>query len=176
MTAPVTPLLPPATERLRFVLPAAPHAAAMADFYQSPRAAERGWDCLPHEAWRNLATVIGHHALRGFGPFVAEARADGRPVGLFGPWHPEGQPEREIKWTIWPAADEGQGFAAEAARAMLAFAFGPLGWRSAVSLIRPDNLRSIALAGRLGAGEEGRWTTPRGTEVLVFRHVPGGAA
>jgi RimJ/RimL family protein N-acetyltransferase len=162
------------TPRLRLVPPAASHIPAFAAFYASPRAAERGWQAMPHESWRNFAAILGHGILRGFGPFVAELKADNRPIGLFGPWHPEGQPENEIKWTVWAAEDEGKGFAAEAARAMLAHAFGVLGWPSAVSYIRADNSRSITLARHLGARMDGIWTTPRGTEVQVWRHLPGG--
>jgi RimJ/RimL family protein N-acetyltransferase len=164
------------TERLRLVPPSAAHIPAHAAFYGSDRAAARGWSALPHEAWRNFAAILGHGLLRGFGPFVAEARDDGRPVGIFGPWWPEGQAEHEIKWTIWSASDEGRGFAAEGARACLNHAFSVLGWTTAVSYIAPDNFRSVALARRLGAVEDGTWTTPRGTVVSVFRHNPVGFA
>lgn len=174
IATPVMPVIE--TERLRLVPPAATHIPAMTAFHGSDRAAVLGWQMMPHEAWRHFAFVLGHHALRGFGPFVAEARDDGRALGLFGPWWPEGQPEREIKWTVWSAADEGKGYALEAARAMLGHAFGVLGWETAVSYIRPANTRSAALARRLGAREDGTWTTPRGTEARVFRHQSGGAA
>lgn len=174
IAAPVLPVIE--TERLRLVQPAASHIPAMTEFYGSDRAAALDWQLMPHEAWRHFAFVLGHHILRGFGPFVAEARDDGRAVGMFGPWRPESQPEAEIKWSVWNAADEGKGYAFEAARAMLDYAFRTLGWTTAVSYIRPMNTRSAALARRLGAREDGTWTTPRGTEITVFRHVPGGAA
>lgn len=163
------------TQRMRLVMPAAAHIPAYTAFHASDRAAARGWQALPHEAWRNFAAILGHGLLRGFGPFVAEARDDGRPIGIFGPWRPEGQPENEIKWTLWSATDEGKGYAAEAARALLAHAFGPMGWQTAVSYIAFGNERSAALARRLGAVEDGTLTTPRGTEVQVFRHRKGAA-
>lgn len=162
------------TERLRLVAPAERHIPAYAAFLASERAAARGWQAMPHEAWRGFAGILGHHLLRGFGPFVLESREDGQALGLCGPWWPDGQKEREIKWSIWPAAFEGRGLAFEAARAALAFAFGALGWATAVSYIAFDNARSAALARRLGAVEDGTWTTPRGTTVQVFRHpAPG---
>lgn len=164
------------TPRLRLVPPSVAHIPAHAAFHASARAAERGWQTLPHESWRNFAAILGHGILRGFGPLVAELKADNRPIGLFGPWRPEGQPENEIKWTVWSGADEGKGYASEAARAMLAHSFGPMGWQSAVSYIRADNTRSATLARHLGAQLDGHWTTPRGTEVQVWRHFPGGAA
>ena len=163
------------TPRLRLVAMAARHVAAYQAFIASPRAAALGWAGMPHEAWRSFAAMMGHHLLRGFGPFVIEARADGRPIGLCGPWWPEGQAEREVKWHIWPAADEGKGYAFEAAEAALAHVFHTLGWHTAVSYINPANHRSAALARRLGATLEREWITPRGTPVHVWRHPAPGA-
>lgn len=146
------------------------HIPAYQAFIGSDRAAAQGWAGMPHEAWRGFAAMLGHRVLRGFAPFVSEAKADCRVVGLCGPWWPDGQAEREVKWHIWNAADEGKGYAFEAARVVLAHVFGTLGWDTAVSYISPDNSRSANLALRLGAKQDGTWTTPRGTEVRVFRH------
>ena len=158
------------TTRLQLVPMAERHIPAYQDFLQSERAAARGWASLPHEAWRDFAAMMGHGLLRGFAPFVMEAVDDGRAVGICGPWWPDGQKEREIKWHIWPAEDEGKGYAFEAAQAALRHVFGTLGWDTAVSYIKFDNDRSAALARRLGAVQDGTWTTPRGTEMRVFRH------
>jgi len=158
------------TPRLRLVMPGPSHVAAHEGFLTSDRAAALGWTAMPHEAWRTFAAYVGHHGLCGFGPLVAEAREDGRPVGMFGPWLPLGQPEPEIIWTVFAAADEGKGYGMEAGRAVLAHVFGTLGWDTAVSYIAFGNDRSAALAVRLGAAQDGTWITPRGTEVRVFRH------
>ena len=158
------------TPRLRLVMPGAAHVAAHEGFLTSGRAATLGWQVMPHDAWRSFATFVGHHGLRGFGPLVAEARDDGRAVGIFGPWLPMGQPENEILWSVWSDADQGKGLAHEATQATLRHAFGKLGWETAVSYIAHGNDRSAALARRLGAVQDGTWTTPRGTEVRVFRH------
>ncbi len=158
------------TERLRLVPLAARHIPAYQEFLGSDRAVARGWACLPHEAWRSFAAMMGHGLLRGFAPFVMEAHEDDRVVGLCGPWWPDGQLEREIKWHIWSAPDEGKGYAFEAARAVLTYVFGALNWETVVSYIALDNDRSAALALRLGAVQDGTWVTPRGTEVRVFRH------
>ena len=163
------------TARLTLVHPGPQHLVAHAGFYASPRAAERGWAATEHESWRNFAGVIGHSALRGFGPFVAEL--DGRPIGLFGPWHPGGQVEAEIKWVLWDADCEGQGFAHEAALATRSYACATLGWTTAASFITPGNTRSQALATKLGATPERDWHTPRGTLVTIWRHpAPEGLA
>ena len=161
------------TPRLRLVPLDARHIPAYQAFIASPRAVALGWGCMPHEAWRNFAAMMGHGLLRGFAPFAMEARDDGRTIGLCGPFWPEGQAEREVKWHIWPDADEGKGYAFEAARAVLGHVFGQMGWKTAVSYIAHGNERSAVLARRLGAVQDGTWVTPRGTEVRVFRHGRG---
>lgn len=167
-----TPILE--TARLRLVVPAADHLQAHVDFLGSDRAATQGWAAMPHDAWRSFAAILGHGMLRGFGPFIAEAKSDGHVVGIFGPWYPGGQPEGEIKWSVWPAADEGKGLAHEAAFAARAYVYAALGWKTAVSYINPANQRSQALARRLGAVVDHQWTTPRGTLIDVWRHpAPG---
>lgn len=158
------------TERLRLVAPSKAHVGAYQSFIGSDRAAALGWGGLPHEAWRTFASFLGHFHLVGFGPFVAEAKEDGRAIGLFGPWWPEGQAEREIKWHVWSERDEGKSYAFEAARAALDYAFHVLNWTTAVSYISFDNDRSAQLAMRLGATQDGTWVSPRGKEVRVFRH------
>lgn len=106
------------------------------------------------DAWRQMAMFVGHWQLRGFGMWAVEERASGLLVGRVGLHFPEGWPDRELAWTLarpyW-----GRGFALEAARAALAHAFGPLGWHRVISLIDPDNRRSIRLAERLGERIEG---------------------
>ena len=156
------------TARLKLVAPGPQHLDAHAAFYASLRAAERGWSATEPESWRNFASVIGHAALRGFGPFVAER--DGQAIGLFGPWHPGGQVEAEIKWILWDAASEGLGLAHEAALATRTYAYEALGWTTAASFITADNARSQALARKLGASPDRDWHTPSGKLVTIWRH------
>jgi RimJ/RimL family protein N-acetyltransferase len=120
-------------------------------------------------AWRALGHLLGHWVLRGFGSFVFCAKGSDRAIGHCGPWYPAGWPEREIGWTVWDAAAEGQGYAFEAAQATVAHAFRDLGWTTAVSYIDPANARSIALAERLGARHDPE-ATPNQPGLLVYRH------
>ncbi|TMV69267.1 GNAT family N-acetyltransferase, partial [Thioclava sp. BHET1] len=83
---------------------------------------------------------------------------------------------REMGWSLWSAEGEGRGYAREAARAVIAHAFGPLGWDTAVSYIAPDNARSIALAERLGAIRDDSAAHPGDTPCLVYRHPKPEAA
>ncbi len=119
------------------------------------------------DAWRQMAMFAGHWALRGFGMWAVEERTSGRFVGRVGLHYPEGWPDRELGWVLcrsfW-----GQGLATEAARAAAACAFGPLGWSHLISLIRPDNHRSIAVALRLGETRSGEGSI-RGIPHHVYR-------
>lgn len=118
------------------------------------------------EAWRNMAMVIGHWHLRGYGMFAVEERASGELVGRVGPWRPDEWPGFEIGWTLrskfW-----GRGFATEAARASLSYAFNELDQAHVISLIHPENAASIRVAERLGETVEGT-TEIGGIPVLVY--------
>ncbi len=122
--------------------------------------------------WTLFAAFFGHWALRGFGRFIAVRHDTGTAIGHFGPFFPEGHPERELTWTLWDAANEGQGFAAEAAAACRDHVFGMLGWSTAVSYIAVENTRSQALANRLGAVRDKGALSPHGSNLQVWRHYP----
>lgn len=107
------------------------------------------------EAWRNMAMVLGHWALRGFGMWAVEERASGELIGRVGCWRPEGWPGMEIGWTL-RRASWGFGFATEAARAALDVALGELGQSHVISMIDRDNAASARVARRLGMRLEGR--------------------
>lgn len=100
-------------------------------------------------AWRELALLIGHWGLRGFGQWAVVQAETGELVGRAGLWQPEGWPGLEVGWVLgrpyW-----GRGFATEAARAALDHAFASLRARRVISLIHPQNERSIRVAARLG--------------------------
>jgi RimJ/RimL family protein N-acetyltransferase len=101
------------------------------------------------DAWRQMAMLVGHWQLRGFGMWAVEERTTGAFIGRVGLHFPDGWPDREVAWAL-ARSYWGRGFALEAARAALAHAFGPLAWERAISLIDPQNARSIGLAERLG--------------------------
>lgn len=158
------------TDRLRLRGPGAQDFEGWVAFMASPRSSMAGGPQTRAEAWRSFGHMIGHWVLRGYGSFAMTLRTDDAALGLVGPYFPEGRPEREIGWTLWRPEAEGHGYAAEAARAALAHAFGPLGWDTAVSYIEPENARSIVLAERLGAARDDAAATPDGKPCLVYRH------
>lgn len=126
----------------------APYAAICADA-EVMRHIGTGVAATPEDTWRSMAGMMGHWALRRYGMWAVERRADSVLLGRAGFIDPPGWPGFELGWLLgrehW-----GQGYAHEAARAALAFSFDELGRERVISLIRPDNLRSRALAGRLG--------------------------
>lgn len=107
------------------------------------------------EAWRNMAMILGHWQLRGFGFWAVEEKQSGEMLGRVGCWRPEGWPGLEVGWAL-RRAYWGRGYATEAARTSLEFAFEALQERHVISMIHGDNLPSKRVARRLGMRLEGR--------------------
>jgi RimJ/RimL family protein N-acetyltransferase len=169
-----TPVLE--TERLILRAPRGGDWTTFADYAASDRAHHTGGPLKRSQAWRSWGHVIGHWVMRGFGLFVFTLKDNDAPLGIVGPWRPEGWPERELGWTVWSADHEGKGLAFEAAARGRDYAFNDLGWDTAVSYIDAPNTRSIALAERLGAVHDPDAAVMEldddGPNVMVFRHSP----
>ncbi len=106
------------------------------------------------ETWRDMAMILGHWELRGYGLWAVEDRATHQLIGRIGHWNPEGWPGFELGWMLdrcyW-----GRGFATEGAMAALHYAFSVLDVPRVISLIHPDNAPSIRVAEKLGQKLEG---------------------
>jgi RimJ/RimL family protein N-acetyltransferase len=119
-------------------------------------------------AWRHMALFVGEWSLHGYGMWAIEERASRRLIGRVGFLNPHGWPACELGWLL--ARDAwGHGFALEAAQAAMAHGRASLGIRELISLIRPGNLRSIALAHRLGATLD-REIEFLGSATLLYEH------
>jgi RimJ/RimL family protein N-acetyltransferase len=136
-----------------------PFAAMMADADVMAFLSMSGKPMSRFEAWQALSAMVGHWTLRGFGMFAVVEHASGDLIGRVGPWHPEGWPDFEIGWTL-RRQSWGLGYATEAARACVDYAFTVLNRSSLVSLIAPENTRSIRVAERLGEQLEGEARLP----------------
>jgi RimJ/RimL family protein N-acetyltransferase len=101
------------------------------------------------EAWRSMAIFLGHWQLRGYGMWALEHRDSGTLVGRVGFIDPPGWPGFELGWLL-AREHWGRGYAREAATVALRHAFDVLQRERVISLIRPQNRRSIALAETLG--------------------------
>ncbi|MFO1122861.1 MAG: GNAT family N-acetyltransferase [Hyphomicrobiales bacterium] len=121
------------------------------------------------EAWRTMAYFAGHWSLLGFGLWSLELRSTGSHIGYTGLYFPKEWPEPEVGWGVY-REHQGHGYATEAAAASLAYAYGQLGWATAISLIAAENLKSIAVASRLGARPETPFNC-RGQICTIYRHL-----
>ena len=126
-----------------------PYAAMMAD-PEVTRHLGEGRPLSRVDAWRQLATFIGHWVLRGYGLWAVEERATGRFIGRIGCLEPEGFPAFEIAYTLARPA-WGFGYAREGAAAALHYARYTVRRERIASIIRPANLASIGVARSLGA-------------------------
>jgi len=106
-----------------------------------------------NDAWRNFAYLHGHWALRGYGFWAVERKADGAYLGHIGLNNPEGWPGLEVGWSLgrphW-----GQGYASEAASRVLDYGFLTQPVDALISCIDPENLprrRSPCASARPGA-------------------------
>ena len=159
------------TERLRLRAPSEEDFEAEVEFYASERSQFVGGPMPRELVWRGMASVLGHWYLRGYGFWAVEELATGSFCGQVGLWYPEGWPEPEIGWTLMQNA-EGKGYALEAALKAREYAYGTLKWPTAISLIDPENLRSAALAKRLGARMDYEYEHPQYGKMYVWRHPP----
>lgn len=119
------------------------------------------------EAWRRMAYAVGHWQLRGFGQWALERRDTGELVGQAGLYRPEGWPGTEVGWTLG-RAHWGSGFATEAARAALDWAWHEFDGDRIVSVITAENERSTAVAKRLGMTDSGERFEYRGHHHVVW--------
>lgn len=125
------------------------------------------------ESWRAMASMVGHWALRGYGPYALEEKTSGTVIGAAGLWYPMDWPEPEIKWALsrpfW-----GQGLASEAVRVVQTMALEAAPELRLISFINAQNEASIRLALAVGARLE-QQRQFRGAAWHLYRH-PGYAA
>lgn len=141
------------------------YAAICAD-PQVTRYLSQGQPLARWEAWRQMATILGHWQLKGYGPWAVEEKSTGRLLGRIGFFNPDGWPGFELGWVLvrdsW-----GKGYATEGARRALDYAFTEMGRDHVISLIHPENQASVRVAQRIGEKLEGR-TQLFEHEVLIY--------
>lgn len=121
-------------------------------------------------AWRSLAMLLGHWALRGYGMWALELKETGEFVGRVGLMNPDGWPDLELGWMLKPEHRH-QGYATEAGNASLDFAWNQLHARRVISLVRIGNEASDRVAERLG-GEHIENMDFYGSHNHVFAYYP----
>ena len=101
------------------------------------------------EAWRLMATYVGHYQLNGFGYLAIEEKDTSNFVGTVGLWKSEPWPELELGYWLVEQG-RGKGYATEAGQKCLEYAFNTLAVSSVVSYIDARNDASQKVARRLG--------------------------
>jgi RimJ/RimL family protein N-acetyltransferase len=94
-------------------------------------------------------TLQASYRDHGHGMYRVALRDTLQPIGACGLVQRDPDPELDLGYAFLPAF-WGQGYALEAARAVVEVARTDLGRRELFALVTPDNGRSIALLGRLG--------------------------
>jgi len=129
-------------------------------------------------SWAGFLRSVGSWALLGYGGWVVRERASGRFVGEAGftdfkrDITPALGDDPEAGWVLAPWS-HGQGFAAEAVAAMLAWGDARFDGARTVCMINLGNAPSLRLASRMGYTEFAR-STFRGDEVVLLqRPAPG---
>lgn len=120
-------------------------------------------------AWGLFCHEVALWHLAGHGGLAIALRSTGKCIGQVGINHGPLFPERELGWQLYEDY-EGHGYITEAAKALLAWAFDELKLATLVSYVDPGNVRSAAVAKRLGGVLD--HVAPRQDESdLVFRYV-----
>ena len=108
-------------------------------------------DLDEYRCWEQMVAFAGQWELRGTGCWAVEELATGRLVGRAGTHFPHrfDWPGVEVGWTLDPAV-WGRGYATEAGRAAVDWAFTALPVTELHSMIHVENPASEAVARRLG--------------------------
>src|SRR5690349_2295208 len=104
------------TERLRLTAFGERHFEAYASMLADASSTRFIGDGEPLDrmnAWRSMAMLLGHWALRGYGMWAVELRHSGEFVGRVGLHYPEGWPDLELGWMLVPEHRR-KGYATEA--------------------------------------------------------------
>ena len=163
------------TERLILRRPRADDAADLAVAYADPEVVRfmgDGSTATLAEVEAGIERWLERWESWGMSLFSLERREDGRVLGRAGflRWDPEtwqaGGDETELGWLL-AREHWGHGYATEAALALRDWAFGETGLTRLISLIAPTNLRSIAVAEKLGERYE-RDVEVRGKPTMLY--------
>jgi RimJ/RimL family protein N-acetyltransferase len=101
------------------------------------------------QALERLGAIETQWAVRGHGLCAVELKATGEFLGRCGLHYWRQFDETEAGWTLRAEA-WGQGYATEAARAVVDWGFDGLGLDAITAMIRPGNTASERVAARLG--------------------------
>ncbi len=156
------------TDRLILRGPRESDFEAFAAFGASERSKWVGGPYPRYRSWGGFLGMLGHWALRGYGFWMLQVKDSGDVAGRVGIAFHDGWDEPELGWHIFDGF-EGKGLAHEAALAAREHAAHHQGLDGVISYIDPQNIRSLALADRLGAKFE-RDGELLGHPCRIYRH------
>jgi RimJ/RimL family protein N-acetyltransferase len=144
------------TARLLLRLPELADAEALMGILWDPEVVEKKQVTLLEPpggldlALKNTNDMRRQWELRGYGHWSVIEKVTGHVIGCVGFYHPQRQwPGVDLGWVIHRSR-WGHGFATEAARAALGWVWEYTQIDRIVSLIAPDDLRSIRIATKIG--------------------------
>jgi RimJ/RimL family protein N-acetyltransferase len=104
-------------------------------------------------AWRIFGSAMGEWLLRGAGRWAVELRDSGTLVGTVGAFFQESWPEIELGWNTF-RAHWGNGYATEAAKEVVRYAFEVRREKRVTALVDAGNTASLRVAAHLGMTHE----------------------
>ncbi len=107
------------------------------------------------------------YAVLGYGMFLVERSKDEAAVGLCGLVKRDFLPRPDLGFALLPE-HAGQGYAAEAARSVIAAAGSRWGIEELYAITKPANHRSLRLLNRLGFHRERSYLLPEGEAVELY--------
>jgi RimJ/RimL family protein N-acetyltransferase len=144
------------TARLLLRVPELADAEALMGIFWDPEVVEKKQVTLTEPpgglelALRNTKGMLRQWELRGYGHWCVVEKSTGQVIGCVGFYHPQGQwPGVDLGWLIHRSR-WGRGFATEAATAALEWIWKHTTIDRIISLIAPDDLRSIRIATKIG--------------------------
>jgi RimJ/RimL family protein N-acetyltransferase len=164
--------LPLETARLRLRPLRPDDAPALHAIYADPRVATWIGAHTLADVEAEIAKHVATQAARGWSFFAVEDRATGRLLGDCGlqPFEQRG-PEAELGYDLHPDA-WGRGIATEAARAVMAQAFGAWALDRVIAVVKPEHRASqrvLEKAGLRHVGERAAYGEPR---MLLYAAAP----
>ncbi|PKL97108.1 MAG: GNAT family N-acetyltransferase [Gammaproteobacteria bacterium HGW-Gammaproteobacteria-7] len=110
---------------------------------------------------------MASYAAHGHGLNCVELRESGEPIGMCGILKRDTLPHPDLGYALLPE-HTGQGYAREAAAAVMQHATDELGIRRLLAIVNADNSRSIRLLGQLGFTLEPTTTDQESISLLRY--------
>lgn len=160
------------TQRLILRSPCADDYEVYKTFYRDAEASKAyGGPLTDFLSWKKLAADLGHWHLKGFGMWSVEEQQTGHMIGGCGLVWPEAYPRSELTWWVLPTARR-KGYAAEASKAVIKFAYETLKWDRVETHMNDENLAARKLVLKLGGNVMMRASFPDGIDRDVYEIPP----